>query len=313
MQADILFPINAEAFTYLIQMQADILFPINAEAFTYLIPDELESKIKAGSRVLAPFKRGKKVGIVIEINEDTNMTVGARRGLARNKMATHRIAPTKGAKEITLKSIEAVLDDGPLVPDNILKLIQWVGQYYMSTSGLALKNAVPSAFFTGKKAGKSRIVYDEKINEAKPLDLTDEQINALTEINSADKGVFLVHGVTGSGKTEIYIRAIKSLPGDKEAIVLVPEIAITSQMIDRFRSNFGNTVVFYHSGLSVGERITQWQKIRNGEVRIVIGVRSAVFAPFTNLGLIVIDEEQEASYKQFEGLRYNARDVALAR
>jgi len=273
-------------------MQADILFPINAEAFTYLIPEELEAKIKTGSRVLAPFRRGKKVGIV---------------------QGTEHTTKNAGSKKITLKSIEAVLDDEPLVPGKLLKLIQWIGQYYMSTSGLALKNAVPLAFFTGKKAGRSRIVYDEEVKEAKTLDLTVEQINALTEINSADKGVFLVHGVTGSGKTEIYIRAIKALPFGREAIVLVPEIAITAQMIDRFRGNFGNSVVFYHSGLSVGERLTQWRKMRNGEVRIVIGVRSAVFAPFNNLGLIVIDEEQEASYKQFEGLRYNARDTALAR
>jgi primosomal protein N' (replication factor Y) len=273
-------------------MRADILFPINAEAFTYLIPEDLESKIKAGSRVLAPFRRGKKVGIV--------------------QSTQHRIQ-NSDLKKIKLKSIDSVLDDEPLVPEKLLKLIQWVGQYYMSASGLALKNAVPSAFFTGKKAGKSRIVYDEEIKEAKALDLTAEQINALSEINSTDKGVFLLHGVTGSGKTEIYIRAIKALPPDREAIVLVPEIAITAQMIDRFRVNFGDSVVFYHSGLSIGERITQWRKMRDGEVKVVIGVRSAVFAPFNNLGLIVIDEEQEASYKQFEGLRYNARDTALAR
>lgn len=293
-------------------MQAEILFPINAEAFTYLVPEELEAKMTTGSRVLAPFKRGKKVGIVVGININTDMPAGARRGLALNKRAFHRVSPTKTGK-ITLKHIEAVLDDEPLVPDNLLNLIQWVGQYYMSTSGLALKNAVPSAFFTGKKAGKSRIVYDEEVKEAKSLDLNDEQSGALSEIISADKGVFLIHGVTGSGKTEIYIRAIKALPPDREAIVLVPEIALTAQMIDRFRANFGMSVVFYHSGLSVGERITQWHKMRNGEVKVVIGVRSAVFAPFNNIGLIVIDEEQEASYKQFEGLRYNARDAALAR
>ncbi|MBI5664719.1 MAG: primosomal protein N' [Nitrospirae bacterium] len=278
-------------------MQADILFPINAEAFTYLIPEDLESKIKPGVRVLAPFKRAKKVGIV--------QRIGVRGQGSRGK--------GQGLEGIILKPIEAVLDEEPLVPENLLKLIQWVGQYYMSTSGLALKNAVPSAFFTGKKAGKSRIVYDEEVKEAKPLELTVEQSSALSEINSTDKGVFLLHGVTGSGKTEIYIRAIKALPPDKEAIVLVPEIAITAQMIDRFRVNFGDSVVFYHSGLSIGERITQWRKMREGEVKVVIGVRSAVFAPFNDLGLIVIDEEQEASYKQFEGLRYNARDTALAR
>jgi primosomal protein N' (replication factor Y) len=278
-------------------MQADVLFPINAEAFTYLVPEELEAKIKTGSRVLAPFKRAKKVGIVVGMEKNPPSPPFAK----------------GGNKAITLKSIETVLDEGPFVPEKLLKLIQWVGQYYMSTTGLALKNAVPSAFFTGKKAGKSRITYNEEIKEAKALDLTAEQANVLSEINSADKGVFLLHGVTGSGKTEIYIRAIQALPPDKEAIVLVPEIALTVQMIDRFRGNFGDAVVFYHSGLSVGERMTQWRRMRDGEVRVVIGVRSAVFAPFNNLGLIIIDEEQEASYKQFEGLRYNARDAALAR
>lgn len=287
-------------------MQANILFPINAEAFTYLIPEELEAKIKTGSRVLAPFRRGKKVGIIQSIEHRSQKSVYSRQ-------ITDSALDFSLRKKINLKPIEAVLDEDPFVSEKLLKLIQWVGQYYMSTSGLALKNAVPSAFFTGKKAGKSRIVYDEEVNDAKALDLTAEQINAISEINSADKGVFLLHGVTGSGKTEIYIRAIKALPPDSEAIVLVPEIAITSQMIDRFRVNFGDSVVFYHSGLSIGERLTQWRKMRDGKVKVVIGVRSAVFAPFNNLGLIVIDEEQEASYKQFEGLRYNARDTALAR
>lgn len=273
-------------------MQANILFPINAGAFTYLVPEEFESRIKIGTRVLAPFRRGKKIGIVQSIQ---------------------RRAHISDSRKIILKSIEALLDDEPFLPENLLNIIQWTGQYYISTSGLALKNAVPSAFFTGKKAGRSRITYDDEIKTAKALDLTTEQINALSEINSTDEGVFLLHGVTGSGKTEVYIRAIKSLPEGKEAIVLVPEIAITAQMIERFRSNFGDSVVFFHSGLSVGERITQWRKMRAGEIKVVIGVRSAVFAPFENIGLIVVDEEQEASYKQFEGLRYSARDVALAR
>ncbi len=288
-------------------MQVNILFPINAESFTYSVPEELEPEIKTGARVLAPFKRGKKVGIIQSIEQ----TRGHKTVVSSQK--TDADLNNGLRKKIILKPVEAVLDDEPFIPENLLQLIQWVGQYYMSTSGLALKNAVPSAFFTGKKAGKSRIVYDEEVKKAKALDLTDEQSNAISAINSVDKGVFLVHGVTGSGKTEIYIRAIKALPPDREAIVLVPEIAITAQMIDRFSANFGESVVFFHSGLSIGERVTQWRKMRNGEVKVVIGVRSAVFAPFNNLGLIVIDEEQEASYKQFDGLRYNARDTALAR
>ncbi|MBI5100146.1 MAG: primosomal protein N' [Nitrospirae bacterium] len=296
-------------------MQANILFPINTEGFTYLVPEKLEIKVKIGSRVLAPFKRGKKVGIVVGINENTDMLVGAGLAPARidtNKRATVKVAPTKNGKEITLKSIESVLDEEPLIPDNLLKLIQWVGQYYMSTSGLALKNAVPSGIFEDKKSGRGRITYDDAIKPVNIFKLTYEQEKALSEINKAQSGAFLLHGVTGSGKTEIYIRAIEAL-GGREAIVLVPEIALTTQIVDRFRSRFQEKVAFFHSGLSPGERISQWRKIRNSEVKVAIGVRSAVFAPFKNPGLIIIDEEHETSYKQFEGLKYSARDVALAR
>jgi len=277
-------------------VQVSILFPINAEGFTYLVPENLEEKIKPGMRVLAPFKRGKKVGIVLsaEVHKRGSTEVGSKN------------------KEIVLRPIESVLDDEPLIPGNLLKLIQWVGRYYMSTSGLALKNAVPSGIFEGKKGGKGRISYDHEITPAKNIDLTSEQQNALSEIISADSGAFLLHGVTGSGKTEVYIRAIEEL-GDREAIVLVPEIALTTQIVDRFRSRFSDKVVFFHSGLSPGERVASWRKIRSGEIKVALGVRSAVFAPFKNPGLIVVDEEHEASYKQFEGLRYSARDVALAR
>jgi primosomal protein N' (replication factor Y) len=286
-------------------MQANILFPINAEAFTYLVPEELKGKIKPGMRVLAPFKRGKKVGIV------QSTVVSSQKSVVRNQNKDDA-ASCNTHKEITLKSIEAILDDEPLIPENLLKLIQWVGQYYMSTSGLALKNAVPSGIFEGKKGSRGRITYDHEVTPAKKINLTAEQQKALSEITSSGSGAFLLHGVTGSGKTEIYIRAIEEL-GDKEAIVLVPEIALTTQIVDRFRARFHDKVVFFHSGLSPGERITSWMKIRKGEAKVALGVRSAVFAPFRNLGLIIIDEEHEASYKQFEGLKYSARDVALAR
>jgi len=273
-------------------MQVNVLFPINSEAFTYLVPKELEDEVRVGARVLAPFKRVKKTGIVTGINDHTD---------------TH----ARG-KEISLRQIEEVLDEEPLIPLNLLKLIQWVGQYYISTSGIALKNAVPSGILEGRKGGKGRITYDNEVAPAKDFKLTQEQQKALSEINGVQSGAFLLHGVTGSGKTEIYIRAIEAL-GDKETIVLVPEIALTAQIIDRFRSRFHEQVAFYHSGLSPAEKITQWRKIRNGEVKVVLGVRSAVFAPFKNLGMIIIDEEHEASYKQFEGLKYSARDTALAR
>lgn len=273
-------------------MHIDVLFPINAGSFTYSVPEELIPKVKTGSRVLAPFKRAEKVGIITRIYKN------GKSGLSR---------------EITVKKVKDVLDDDPFLPRNLLKIIEWTGQYYLSTSGLALKNAVPSAFFTGGRPGKTRITYDKEIKEQKTFELMPEQQEALARINQANQGVFLLHGVTGSGKTEVYMRAIKALPDDRNAIVLVPEISITAQMIDRFRSSFGGEVVFFHSGISRGEKIRQWWKMRRGEAKVVIGVRSAVFAPYEKLGLIVVDEEQEASYKQSDGLRYNARDVALVR
>ncbi len=142
-----------------------------------------------------------------------------------------------------------------------MKLITWVGQYYISTSGLALKNAVPSGVFENKKSGKSKITYDADVKPANYFSLTSEQNNALSEITKAQSGAFLLHGVTGSGKTEVYIRAIEAL-GGKDAIVLVPEIALTAQIIDRFHSYFHDRVAFFHSGLSTGEKITQGSSLR---------------------------------------------------
>ena len=125
---------------------------------------------------------------------------------------------------------------------------------------------------------------------------------------------FLLHGVTGSGKTEVYMEAIeRTLAGGREAIFLVPEISLTPQMVERFKGRFGNRVAVLHSALSQGERYDEWRKILHKEVQVVVGARSAVFAPFQKLGLIVIDEEHESSYKQEETPRYHARDVALWR
>ncbi len=154
-----------------------------------------------------------------------------------------------------------------------------------------------------------------------PPDLTAEQQTALTPIcqvlNSGKFSPFLVHGVTGSGKTEIYLRAIdEALRLGRDALILVPEIALTPQLVQRFRARFHGMekeMAVLHSGLSDGERYDGWRRIAKGDVRMVIGARSAVFAPLPRLGIIVVDEEHESSYKQQEGFRYNARDLALLR
>ncbi|WP_058301654.1 primosomal protein N' [Gorillibacterium timonense] len=151
-----------------------------------------------------------------------------------------------------------------------------------------------------------------------PLALTPEQQAVFEPIRQAvvrsRQEVFLLHGVTGSGKTEVYLQAIQQcLDLDKEAIVLVPEISLTPQMVERFKGRFGDEVAVLHSRLSTGERYDEWRKISMKLVRVVIGARSAVFAPFTRLGLIIIDEEHETSYKQEESPKYHAREVAVER
>jgi primosomal protein N' (replication factor Y) (superfamily II helicase) len=163
---------------------------------------------------------------------------------------------------------------------------------------------------------------DEQFVASGHLTLNPEQAAALSAVEEAlatpeNAKPILLHGVTGSGKTEIYLQAIRStLVRGKTAIVLVPEISLTPQTVERFKSRFAeaqDTVAVLHSHLSEGERHDEWHKVQSGRARIVVGARSAVFAPLENLGLIVVDEEHETSYKQEEAPRYHARDVAVVR
>ena len=175
------------------------------------------------------------------------------------------------------------------------------------------------------EVSKQEILRDpfvtEKLPEDKILTLNNAQNKAVEAITTAIKknlfAGFLLHGVTGSGKTEVYLQAVEQcLVTDRQALILVPEISLTPQLVARFRARFeknGVRIAVLHSGLSAGERYDAWREIVRNRIQIVIGARSAVFAPLQNLGLIVIDEEHESSYKQGEGFRYNARDLALVR
>ena len=191
-----------------------------------------------------------------------------------------------------------------------------------------LKAVVPNAatlIRSLKKAGYVRTRYKrvfrdplgESILPDKAPVLTAEQLNVVTTISaSLERGfsTYLLAGVTGSGKTEVYLQlAEAALTKGYSALVLVPEIALISQMERCFRSRFGERIAVMHSGLSPGERYDQWIRILNGETPIVIGARSAIFAPLDRIGLIVVDEEHDTSYKQESGLRYNARDLAVVR
>ena len=159
---------------------------------------------------------------------------------------------------------------------------------------------------------------DRHFARTSPLSLTPEQSNVFERLSKPLRdqthASFLLHGITGSGKTEIYLQSIQEcLQQGREAIVLVPEISLTPQMVERFKGRFGDLVAVLHSRLSQGERYDEWRKIQHKRVKVVIGARSAVFAPFTRLGLIIMDEEHESSYKQEDSPKYHAKEIAMER
>lgn len=189
----------------------------------------------------------------------------------------------------------------------------------MNTSSGTVKSLVSKGALAEMDQEIYRDPYENRVFEkSTPFTLTAEQAAALKpihkKIHQDEHDVFLLYGVTGSGKTEVYLQAIASvIEKGKEAIMLVPEISLTPQTVKRFKERFGEQVAVMHSGLSVGEKYDEWRKIHRKEVKVVVGARSAVFAPFENLGLVIIDEEHESSYKQEETPRYHARDVAIER
>lgn len=199
----------------------------------------------------------------------------------------------------------------PLPLKEVLKALQ--------VSAATVKGLADKGFVAIEEMEVFRDPYrGRRFKPTEPLRLNDEQQHAYDRIvDSLDArrhGVFLLHGVTGSGKTEIYLQTIQHcIEQDRQAIVLVPEISLTPQMVERFKGRFGDQVAVMHSRLSGGERYDEWRKIREGKVKVAIGARSAIFAPFDRIGLIIMDEEHETSYKQEESPKYHARDVAVKR
>ena len=189
----------------------------------------------------------------------------------------------------------------------------------LGISSSVIKSLVDKGILYESMQEVYRDPYQDRIFEhTEPLQLTKEQSVAikpiLQTIEEKRHDVFLLYGITGSGKTEIYMQSIqKVLEEGREGIVLVPEISLTPQMVNRFKGRFGDEVAVLHSGLSIGEKYDEWRKIQRKEVRVAVGARSAIFAPFENLGIIIIDEEHETSYKQEDNPRYHARDVAIER
>ncbi len=228
-----------------------------------------------------------------------------------------------------LKDVLEVLEEKPLIPEGLLDFIEWAASYYYYPLGPAVSEALPAGFLSattrgleralsrGIGPGRSRFEIPDWENVSIE-DLSPEQEKALEQISTAlYSGSFsplLLFGITGSGKTEVYLRAVKRcLELGKTALILVPEISMTGQIAGWFSSRFRHGLSLIHSGLTREQRRDQWWKIRTGESRIVVGARSAIFAPLSNIGLIIVDEEHDSSYKQGDKFRYNARDLALVR
>jgi primosomal protein N' (replication factor Y) (superfamily II helicase) len=255
---------------------------------------KLERPAAVGCRVLVEFRRREVEGFIVGLRSD---------------------AP----KDVEVHGIRSFVDSAPLLRPEIFDLCKWISQYYVSPIGEVLKSALPPGInethiARGLKPATTRLEQREDIHVER-LPLTTDQSRALDSVYNA-RGFYpmLLHGVTGSGKTEIYMRAAEHfLERGKTSLILVPEIGLTPQLTDRFSARFPGKIAILHSALTKRQRIDEWLRIRAGETPIVIGTRSAVFAPLQNLGMIVVDEEHETSYKQEEVPRYHARATAVMR
>ncbi len=262
--------------------------------FHYKIPQELKDKVALGKRVWVPFGPRKIIGYIVGFVEKPQVA--------------------------SVKEILSVIDEeAPVLDDELLKFTRWIADYYHASWGEAIEAAMPGPLRKGKtKVKPRRPSAEEHYEPTKNFKPTDEQESALKPINESllkhKDDVYLLHGITGSGKTEVYLQSIESaLKLGRSAIVLVPEISLTPQTVERFKSRFGAIVAVLHSRLLETERFLEWKRLKEGLAKIAVGARSAIFAPVKDLGLIVIDEEHETSYKQDDAPRYNARDAAIER
>ncbi len=279
--------------------------PVN-QGFTYsYIPPEKEKPelIPAiGKRAEIMFGNKKTQGFIINISDKLpeNCPVG----------------PEK------IRPIKRVIDKEPLFGKELIEMAHWLSRYYLCTLGEAVFSMIPSG---RRETSAGGFGFEEEVGEKKKNELSPEQSKAVEEILSASGllrsarndggGLFhYLYGPTGSGKTEVFLSlAEKILEMGKGVIYLVPEIGLTGQVVKAVADRFGNTAAVLHSGLTPSQRLSEWHRIMHREARVIVGARSAVFAPVPDLGLIIIDEEHDGSYKSGNNPRYHARQVAMHR
>ena len=322
------------------------------KVFDYLVPSELVDKIKLGIRVEVPFGKQVLEGFVVEIKDncdrelkeifgvkdedvilnDELLSLGKR--MSEDTLATliscYQVMLPKALKAKQGRNINKKYDSFYSLSnedvsclklnqsqEKILEKVRENGKVLKKDLSLisdsSLKTLVKKGILVEEKCEHYRLNYSGEVVEKKVL--TVDQDRVVNSVSLDKHEVYLLHGVTGSGKTEVYMELIeKVLDAGKTSIVLVPEISLTPQMVNRFQSRFGDKIAALHSALSDGEKYDEWRRIVRGEASIVIGARSAIFAPLNNIGLIIIDEEHSDSYKQTDtNPRYNAKDIAIIR
>lgn len=330
-------------------MYADILVEVGSidKTFTYKIPIGINALV--GMRALVPFGNRKLEGFILKIYNDCDfdyevkeivelvddhpvinsemLDLGkfiSKRSLSSLISAYQTMLPAalkaKSKRKVNKKYLSYIVylnDDGAktLKQKELLDFVKSKGSVLKKS--ISSKSILKFLIDNGNVREVKKEVYrTEDVISKKRIDyhLTLEQDNVIKNVVFDSFNPYLLHGVTGSGKTLVYIKLIeKVLSEGKEAILLVPEISLTPQVVNIFKSHFGSIVAILHSGLSDGEKYDEWRKIERGEVSIVIGARSAIFAPFTKVGIIIIDEEHSSTYKQENNPRYDAISVALKR
>ena len=319
--------------------------------FDYIVPNDLESSIKVGIRVLVPFGRQTLEGFVLEIKDnsdrdlkeiysilDRDIVLNDELLLLGKQIQKSTLSTLISAYQVMLpKALKAKA--GVLVSKKYQTFYELTDKSYLASSTaqekilklfsdkktisrkelLAISSSALSTLIEKKvlseiKKEDYRIKYE--VNKDKKKVLTPSQQKVVNSVLENQRNVpFLLFGVTGSGKTEVYMQIIeKVLKRGETAIMLVPEISLTPQMVEQFSNRFGNQIAALHSALSEGEKYDEWRRIARGEASIVIGARSAIFAPLKNIGIIIMDEEHSDSYKQGDkSPRYHARDIAIWR
>lgn len=266
-------------------IEVAIAVPLN-KTFDY----QSDHEVAVGARVKVPFGAKKVIGIALANKDKSDF----------NK----------------LKSIVEVLDKEPILDKPILDFLFWAAKYYHHPVGEVLLAAMPKNLRIGKEAKIKKVIGLSVKTNQPDFEITQEQALAIEAILAEQHKYhgFLLHGVTGSGKTEVYLRITQeALNKDQQVLVLVPEIGLTPQMIARFEQRLKTHVVAIHSQLNETQKLDAYLMAKSGEAGVVLGTRSAIFAPMPNLGMIIIDEEHDGSFKQQSSFRYSARDLSFIR